>query len=430
MYQRALERVAHQLEGQLVLDPAAVPTLVMLPVVGFGGQSSATIEAALAAFGRQRVRAGTLAVVALVNHPSAQTPDTTAMLAERGAARSRGGGGVQVAVATIATESRPLLGELRQLLLDAVRPLCAGGAATIVVADDDLVSAPAGYVERIRARLEKGARLAVGPVLFDDPLYPSALLPDFYFGDRLRALVAARWTERVGRLDLARRHDRDEAARLARDWFETIVLSTNLGVRAETLDRCGGFCDLDEITNLARSVQTLALAEAEPACPPHPNALVGLWDVSDGSGGMARLDAAAVRLSSRRALHAYARGRRASVEQWRSCRFRASRVDPVRLLPPPIPVPPRIARLGRTGRIELVERLEQVVATTLGYFPDDATIAAVSLRDLGVEIGPRFRTCTRVRGWERALELLEAKQEEALEHIAEPEQRIAADAGL
>lgn len=383
-YERTLRQVSCQLEPQIVAERGLPTTLALLPCVGFAEQSSRVLERTLDVLSEQRT-VSPLQVVVLINRPPDRVPDSSEAIARRAAERLD----LRIAVASVELPRRPRLGELRQLLADAtasILDLRGGRAGTIVVLDDDIVDAPTTFVQELCTALSGGhpADLAVGPVLFDDPDFPSAMLPDFLAGDLFRALLSAAWLDRVAGTDLSVARECEWLAQVARDNFESIVLSCNLGVRPDALNRVGGFRDLNEITALARDIQEQALRDRASN---HGNENpISTTFRADGDAVGALLDQA-VRISSRRALAAYARGHHPSVAQWQACRFRSSQVDPVRVADAPTYRVTPIRRLGRSERAALVARIERVLTETLHYFPTEPGVASECLAQLGLGSG-------------------------------------------
>lgn len=374
-YASMLDCIASQIDGQLS-HRRPVSAAICIPAVGFGMQSSAVLVPTLRVALGLRSAAGPIAVVVVVNRPAHEPADET-VAAAREAVDGDGSG---AAIASVLVPGTPLLGELRQLAADAVAPYL-GPDAPIVVCDDDLTWAPPATIDRIASALapDAGGGLAVGPVLFDDEARIAALVPEFHLGDLLRALLAARLLSRLSRLDRTCPQEEAAARRLGRLYFESAVLSCNLGVSSAALASCGGFRDRNEITGIASDVHERFVATDSRHSP-----VVGLWHPDASDDPVAELLSSAVRVSPRRALHALARGQGASVAQWRACRFRSDRVDPVRVLPTPIERWTLVGALSSSERRALVDRVELVVATTLSYFEPDEAAAHACLRDLGV----------------------------------------------
>lgn len=405
-YRLLLEHVVSQLRGQLsAAPPAEAGALVLIPAVGFGEQSRNVLERTLQLLAAQHSPTAPITTVVLVNRPSARAPDSTearvrawaaraGLLAASRPAEDRARVPLTVAIASLEVPHTPRLGELRQLLLEATMLLLPLNprSTTLVVADDDLVAAPPSYVHRLCAYLERHPHvdLALGPLLFDDERFPTPLLAELFVGDLLRALLAARFTDYLAHLDLARMEHRETLERLSQRYFESIILSGNLGVRVSAIEPAGGFRDFNEITNLMRDVQGVGLAQRGrwDRTVGHSNNNVGsLWTFDAGSGDVVEaLRASAVRVSSRRALAAYLSGRHPAVAQWQACRFRADRVDPVRVHEP-APFAALPVRAMQSAQLEAaVQGIETSIRTTLRYFPPHRAIVAEVLRALG--LGP------------------------------------------
>lgn len=316
-----------------------------------------------------------ISVVLLVNRPQTRPADDTATRARRlGAAL--GCDAVRFAVAEVALAQRTRLGVLRQLMLDAVLDAqqCDPEATGCVVADDDIVRLPAGTLAGLLRVVTGQARLALGPVLFDSPQStPAAMLPAFFAADAFRALLAARSLRRLRQPGTSSRAAHAEFG----DHAEAIALSCNLAVRAATVREAGGFAPLNEITNLVRDVHGLGGTDAitatwdfDPACE---NVLIDLWR-------------RAVHISARRALPAYLAHGVPTVGQWRACRFRASRVDPVRVAPPDSIELVRLSTLRGRDKEALLAEISAALTTTLRYFPHDPEMIEDCLAALGLTL--------------------------------------------
>lgn len=370
-YQTLLDTVRDQLAAQLPAGPA-LP--VLIPAVGFGGQSDRVLGHTMRELSRQRASVP-ISVVLLVNRPQVRPADDTATRARR-LGEALGDDAVRFAVADVALAQRPRLGALRQLMLDAVLDAqrCDPAITGCVVADDDIVRLPAGTLARLLQAVTGDARLALGPVLFDSPgSVPAAMLPAFFAADTFRALFAARCLRRLRQPGNSSRTAHAEFGEHA----EAIALSCNLAVRAATVREAGGFAPLNEITNLVRDVHGLAGAEAITSTwdfdPSSEHVLIDLWRW-------------AVHISSRRALPAYLAHGVPTVGQWRACRFRASRVDPVRLAPPDSIEPVHLSTLRGRDREALLAEISAALTTTLRYFPHDPEVIEDCLTALGLTL--------------------------------------------
>lgn len=389
-YGAHLASVGAQLEPQL---PRDLGSLVLIPTVGFGVQSHRVLPGTIRQLAAQRT-SGPPTVVMLVNRPENRASDGTEEIARREIAL-HGPAGPRFAVASVVVEGRPRVGSLRQLLHDAVA-LCAGGippSTPVIIADDDIVHAPPGALESLACglRTTPGCNAVVGPVLFDDDEMPSVLLPDFFVSDVLRALLAARWVARLSApsgSSLCARRSADQWRRYA----EAIALSGNMAVQSGALLATGGFPPLNEITGVAQRMWPgPAGCMTVPYTAGRPAGVAGIWDFDGGGPDVvdSLLDSA-VRVSSRRALRAFARSRVPSIAQWLACRFHASRVDPARQAPPRFPDVATIDRLGCGAVEQLVESAASLIAITLGFFPPDAEPARDALRAIGLD----ERRCT------------------------------------
>lgn len=379
-YGRLVDEAAAQLDGQLFFDGSALSTLVVVPVVGFGGQSVRVVERTMRLLlddAASALGGGRRCIVAVVNRPEGRPPDDTVRRLEgvRADLAASGRDAVQLAVCDVGLQRRPRIGEVRQLGLDAVErvcgPLSAGGV--LVVADDDLVLVPRGTLAGLEGAVGGGAALAVGPVMFDHLEVPTWRVADLFVAELVRALLVERLVSALA----------DPAAALTlpdQSVCESLVLSGHLAVRRDALEVIGGFRDLNEITWLMRDVLTTRghrLARP-PACAPAATA--------DDAEPLARLRREAVRVSSRRALLAWRAGRHPTVAQWRACRFRASRVDEARLARFAADECVVLLRESeRAARDEFVASAERMIATTFEHLRPSLELARWALAQVGVE---------------------------------------------
>lgn len=396
------EDLVDQLADQLPSGPAL---LVLIPTVGFGGQSERVLEQTLRELAVQRA-AVPISVVLLVNRPQARAGDGTAVRA-RELAAVLGSSSVHFAVAELVLPGRPRLGELRQMLLDAVTTVqrLDPSATTCVVADDDIVRLPSGLLAGLHRAVtgQDGVDAAVGPVLFDSPDVPAPMIPDFFAADALRALLAARLLRRlfVDSTNPARRGQFDRYA-------ESIALSGNLAVRASAVHDSGGFAPLNEITNLVRGVHRTAAAVA------------GTWDFDPSRENvLIDLHRNALHSNARRALAAYQSRGVPSIGQWRAFRFHASRIDPVRTASPITAEPTRISALRRRDVEEVVAKIDAMLTATLSYFPIDLEVieeclAALGLTMRSVSAGASMPLQVRTREVSSLLDRLRMVQEQVV----------------
>lgn len=371
-YRRLFDHVVEQLSDQLPLGPTLS---VLIPTVGFGGQNRAVLNQTLRELARQRCSVP-VSVVLLVNRPDSRPADDTLVRA-RAAMAATDSSVVHFATADLVLPTRIPLGKLRQLMLDAVVQVQRLNTARtgFVIADDDLTHLPKGVLEDLYRAVTGPikADLAIGPVLFDSAHAPAPMMPAFFASDALRALLAVRFVRRQAAIPA----DPDHSEQFRR-YAESIALSCNLMVRGSALAEAGGFVPYNEITGLLRGVHDLPSAR-----------LVGTWNFQpDDENVLADLYRSAVRISSRRALAAYLSAGVPSVAQWRVCRFRSSRVDPVRVAEPNVRGSSKSISDLRTHQIRsLSEELDGVLSTTLRYFPPDADVVTDCLAALGLSPG-------------------------------------------
>ena len=373
-YATLVATASAQLTAQLPSAPTAPVTLVVVPVVGFGGQSRLVLDrtlSLLAAPAPPAIRSYGRQIVLVVNRPVHQRDDGTAGAVRRWVAQHHGQpGAASLAWCELTLQRRPRIGELRQVAVDAVAavwgPLPVG--SVVVPADDDIVAWPSSTLAGIEGCLSGGAGrsgpvgLAVGPVLFDDPTARTCLFVELFVADLVRALLSDRL---LGALA-----GTVPGPPPAAEVFDSLILSGHLGVRIEALHAAGGFGDLNELTELLRGGRSDQQVGRPLAVADHPDDPVA-----------ALLDGA-VRVSSRRALAAWSSGNQPTVAQWKAHRLRAAKVDPVRVqAPPPSPAP-----LGAPGRKNVdVDVLEAALATVFDYLaaPPDAARWAVGCLGLG-----------------------------------------------
>lgn len=340
--------------------------LAVLPAVGFANQSAATLAHAIGALAAHRSLPAPLDVLVVVNRPAGRPADGTLDLLCAALSGQRRADAPRFHVCELELAQRPRIGELRQLAVDAAARVWGAldDGLPVLLMDDDVVSLPPTALDRLRGALEAGADLALGPVLFDDPRIPMCLLVELYLTDLFRALVAARLAEALAQA--SRPAPPDPAT------FESLVLTGNLAVRHAALRSVGGFRDLNEVTWLLRDlVETGAVVHAVPAGT-GADPVLGLLD-------------GAVRMSSRRALAAWRGGRHPTVAQWRGCRLRSSRPDPVRLARPLESVPPPVSRWRRSERETMLEGLGPALAVTLDHLEPPPEVARWALGQLGAE---------------------------------------------
>lgn len=373
-YRRLLEHLIDQLDDQLAPGPS-IP--VLIPTVGFGDQSRRVLDHTIRQLARQR-SATPISVVILVNRPQARLADDTFARA-RESISAVASPAVSFAVAEVAMPTRIRLGELRQLLLDAV--LCVQGLSLsdtgFVIADDDLVHVAEGSLDSLHQAVTGPAQAdaAVGPVLFDSPTNPAPMLPVFFLSDAFRALLAARFIQ-----NQAASSDDCHAAIQFRHYAESIALSGNLIVRGSALIEAGGFAPYNEITGLIRGVHGLPRVRAGRMAR-----LVGTWDFHRDDGDvLVDLYNVAMRISARRALVAYLTSGVPSVAQWRACRFRSSRIDPVRIVEPTMMNASVVSELGAHETRTLTEQVSGALTTTLRYFPPAGAVIGDCLAALGL----------------------------------------------
>lgn len=356
--------------GQLMRDPGGLSwpprTVVVVPAVGFAAQSVAVLDRSL----RQLAAGGASdrLIVVVVNRPVHQAADSTMDTVRRVQRELVPTDGAAIVAFEAVLNRRPRVGELRQLAVDALEEVGGPlpGSTTVVVADDDVVHAPAHAIDGLAAVTSLGGALAIGPVLFDDPVTPTAWFPDLFVSDLVRALVGDALVATFAH----------GAATTDASVFESLVLSCHLAVRRDALAAIAGFRDLNEIAGLLHDTVTCGGPRAVVRVPA-PAPVIG--------DPVVELAERAVRVSSRRALAAWLQGRHPTVAQWSVARFRSSKPDPVRIAPPRPTIPPRLAEWGPSARRTVVKTAAHSIATTLDYLQPTPELAASVLSVVGLE---------------------------------------------
>lgn len=364
-YAQLVGVVAVQLAAQLA-DAPDWESVVVMPVVGFGDQYRDVLERTLGLLAG--VTAGRRLILALVNRPQSQPPDGAAALLHEAARRPGARRGL--VVCEVELGRRPRMGELRQLAVDALESVVGPLApdTPLLVCDDDLVVLPDDALAARERAVRGGAGLAVGPVLFDDPLRPMCLYGGLYGADLFRAVLGQE-------LLSAWQQPTTGGESRAPAVLESLVFSSNLAVRRDVLGAAGGFRDLNEITWLARDVLTApGLDRPLQVEPP-----------VDGVGSAADdLRARAVRVSSRRALAAWRGHGQPTVAQWRALRFTASRIDPARQPAPLTALPRPVRDLPNADRVAVAHSFARAAATTCDYLDPPPELAVAALCALGL----------------------------------------------
>lgn len=385
-------------------------SVVVLPVVGFGHQCGDRATVTLDLLSRAEPPAGGARrlVVAVVNRPRHQPDDGTAALLRSVARELRPA--LDVVVCEVVLDRKPRIGECRQLAVDAVAAWIGKvpDDAAVLLFDDDLVDLPPGTLRRLEAAATDGFGLAVGPVLFDEAVVRTSGFPALYVADVVRALTADRL--------LAALEDPSSAVPPGPEVYESLVLSGHLGVRFAALCAVGGFRDLNEVTWLARDVVATERSDRRL------RRVAPL--VERGGGPREVLLAAAVRVSSRRALAAWHAGRHPTVAQWRGARFHASRIDPVRVRTWPCPSEATVDRFSRAQRRGLLEAVSSAVAVTFDHLRPPVEVARAVLDDVELgqsalrpPVGPGERWHVALTGVDGVLDWLARKQAEDLEQV-------------
>lgn len=366
VYADLVETAAGQLDTRRLPGGRAPEQLVVLPVVGFGGQSASVLPDAVALL--TAAAGGSGVVLALVNRPASRSADATAGWLRDWARRHPE---APLLIAELSLPQRPRLGELRQLAVSALEraagPMPAHGR--VVLADDDVVELPADSFDRLSRALDT-AGLATGPVLFDTPELPVCLLPELWLGDLFRALLVDRQFARL----------EQDPGSVATEAVESLVLSTHLAVRRDVLDAIGGLHDLNELTELVRdALTTPPPAGLRAVCRSAP------LDARAGRDPVEELLTRAVRVHARRALAAYASADVPTVMQWNAARLRTSSVDPVRLSTPVWEGLHPLNQLGQAARRQALSGVGRHLGLVLDHVRPTVADAVAALELLGLE---------------------------------------------
>lgn len=366
LYEQLLSAATAQIAAGLAAS--SWESIIVMPVAGFGNQHRDVLDRSVRLLDAAGT-AGRRLLVAVVNRPQHEPEDGTArVLAELAPELDR----VDVVVCRLALERRTRMGELRQVAVDALERVIGELPARtpVLVCDDDVAAMPQAALSALEVAVRRGAGLAVGPVLFDDPRRPMCLFGDLFAADVLRALLGRRLLQQWQRPDPA---DGGDLAVL-----ESLVFSGGLAVSREALGAAGGFRDLNEITWLARDVLTApGLAQRLRLVDP----------VTSASDPATHLLTHAVRMSSRRALAAWREHGLPTVAQWRGSRFTASRVDPARRPAPLAGLPAPVRDLSDHARGQLVESFGAAAAATCRYLAPEPGLVQETLVELGLTSG-------------------------------------------
>ncbi len=238
------------------------------------------------------------------------------------------------------------------------------------------------------------------------------MAPAFFSSDVLRALLSTRLVSGVS----SDRGDSNRAAEFSH-YAESVALSANLAVRGSALQWAGGFTRDNEITGLVRGVH--AISGLDEKAPDPTGGLAAMWSFDPSHDDvMLDLFRSSLRISARRAFAAYQSAGSPSVSQWRACRFRASRVDPVRLQDPIAAAEQPVSALRPEDVRQLITELEGVLTTTLRHFPPDAAMMQDCLTAIGLSprstslsiTGDASATTLRISSVTALLERLEEVQ--------------------
>jgi hypothetical protein len=347
--------------------------IVAMPVVGFGGQSKATILRTLQTFDNQIDLDGSIEINCFVNKPPQVDFDETTDLIN-GYIPSNPDVQVTAGKLEVARNerSRPLMGKIRALQIDAILFRTAQSfrkdepLPIILNADDDTEWINPDALSNYGKRFNEvpNLDLIIGELRFDSLQYPSVFFPPFFVADELMYLLPQLNKGFANQLS----EKRDPLSETEKVAFITNLFSStftkglqiNYAFRTEAYAKAGGAFnaeqDVNELDYMLRSI-------AIPA-----------W--KDGRCNIGALgEKVKVLSSSRRALLEYLEGEgRAPIEQWRGAwEIRVN--DPARIKQPKdlLGVIP-ISELSDQETQVLIPALESQINRTLNEYKPPAFV--------------------------------------------------------
>ncbi len=341
--------------------------IVAMPVVGFGGQSKATILRTLQAFDNQTDLDGSIEINCFVNKPPQIEFDETTDLIKGYIPTNPD---VQVTAGKLEVarneRSRPLMGKIRALQIDAILFRTAQSFRNnetlpiILNADDDTEWINPYALSNYGKRFNEvpNLDLIIGELRFDSLQYPSVFLPPFFVADELMYLLPQLNKSFANQLSEKREplSETDKVAFATNLFSSTFTkgLQINYAFRSEAYAKAGGaFNTEQDVNELDYMVRSIAI----PA-----------W--RDGKCNIGALgEEVKVLSSSRRALLEYLEGEgRAPIEQWRGAwEIRVN--DPARIKQPEdlLGVIP-ISELSEQETQFLIPALENQINRTLNEY--------------------------------------------------------------
>lgn len=340
-------------------------SIVAISVVGFARQAEGTIERTINCFDQQNLT-GKLEINCFVNRPSGVNYDRTPDLIE----------GYQpdnpnVTVVSGKSEikrkqkSRPLMGKIRALQIDAVllriceafRDNPEAQLPIVLMADDDTEWVNPDAVKNYTRTFETNPNidLIIGGLRFDSKDYPSVLFPPFYVADELMYQLPQFNKSLINQLGqkqepLSANKTRSALSNIFSSSF-TKGLQINYSFRPDVYASVGGAFettqDINEIDLMVRMIALPALMEGK--CN------IGILG-----------NEVKVLSSSRRAMLEYLDGgNRAPIQHWRSDKFGIRVNDKARTKSPDIlgVIPIDILNEGELSN--LVQSIEQQINSTL-----------------------------------------------------------------
>jgi hypothetical protein len=341
--------------------------IVAMPVVGFGGQSKATILRTLQTFDNQTDLDGSVEINCFVNKPPQVEFDETADLINGFMPTNPD---VKVAAGKLEVarneRSRPLMGKIRALQIDAILFRAAQSFSNnetlpiILNADDDTEWINPDALSNYGKRFNEVTNLdlIIGELRFDSLQYPSAFFPPFFVADELMYLLpqlnkgfANQLSEKLEPLS-----ETEKIAFITNLFSSTFTkgLQINYAFRPEAYAKTGGAFNVEQDVNeLDYMVRSIAI----PA-----------WrDAKCNIGALG--EEVKVLSSSRRAMLEYLEGEgRAPIEQWRGAwEIRVN--DPARIKQPEdlLGVIP-ISELSEQDTQVLIPALENQINRTLNEY--------------------------------------------------------------
>lgn len=345
------------------MDPRA-QCLVLIPVVGFGGQGEESIFKTLEVLNRQEIKKEKVEIVCFVNRPPFADFDQTAEIIRtyseinpelqlslmKGVIPRRKG------------RSRPLMGRTRALLTDAalIRIYCAfkdrpeSKLPVLALADSDTENIAPKALQTFIATFEQepNTDLIIGELRWESREYPTAFFPTLFVGDELMYQLPQCNKMALNRASKKQKLTEEEVRALTANVFSgsfTKGVQVNIAFRPEAYAACGGGFDseqdINELDFLVRIIAFSGLSKGR--C--NIKAMNGVVKVNS---------------SSRRALLEYLEGEgRAPIQQWRGS-FGLRVQDPARTKKPELLGIIPLEDIGERGKEDLALAIEGQINST------------------------------------------------------------------